>query len=44
MEGKRLDVLKEAFPKISAVAMLWNPEAGQLAHLALKAQKGEPRL
>jgi putative tryptophan/tyrosine transport system substrate-binding protein len=39
MEGKRLDVLKEAFPKISAVAMLWNPEAGQLAHLALDSAK-----
>jgi putative tryptophan/tyrosine transport system substrate-binding protein len=39
MEGKRLDVLKEAFPKISAVAMLWNPEAGQLARLALDSAK-----
>jgi putative tryptophan/tyrosine transport system substrate-binding protein len=39
MEGKRLDVLKEAVPKISAVAMLWNPEAGQLAHLALDSAK-----
>ena len=38
MEGKRLDVLKEAFPKISAVAMLWNPEAAQL-QLALDSAK-----
>jgi hypothetical protein len=31
MMGKRLDLLKEAFPKITTVAMLWNPDAGQLA-------------
>jgi len=39
MEGKRLDVLKEAIPKSNIVAMLWNPEAGQLAHLALDSAK-----
>jgi putative ABC transport system substrate-binding protein len=39
MEGKRLEVLEEAFPKISAVAMLWNPEAAQLARLALDSAK-----
>ena len=39
LEGKRLEVLKEAFPKISAVAMLWNPEAAQLAQLALDSAK-----
>ena len=26
MSGKRLELLKEAFPKISLVAVLWNPE------------------
>jgi putative ABC transport system substrate-binding protein len=36
MMGKRLDLLKEAFPKITTVAMLWNPEAGQLAAQVLE--------
>jgi putative ABC transport system substrate-binding protein len=27
LSGKRLDLLKEAFPKVSRVAVLWNPEA-----------------
>jgi putative tryptophan/tyrosine transport system substrate-binding protein len=31
MMGKRLDLLREAFPKITTVAMLWNPEAGHFA-------------
>ena len=26
LSGKRLELLKEAFPRISAVAVLWNPE------------------
>jgi putative ABC transport system substrate-binding protein len=40
MMGKRLDLLKEAFPKITTVAMLWNPEAGQLAAQVLEGAKG----
>src|SRR5688572_382639 len=39
MMGKRLDLLKEAFPKISTVAMLWNPEAGQFAEQVLDGAK-----
>jgi hypothetical protein len=37
--GKRLDLLKEAFPKINVVAILWNPEAGQLAAQVLEGAK-----
>ena len=45
MMGKRLDLLKEAFPKISLVAMLWNPEAGQFAEQVLGgAKKGAKAL
>ena len=45
MMGKRLDLLKEAFPKITTVAMLWNPEAGQLAAQVLDgAKKGAKAL
>ena len=39
MMGKRLDLLKEAFPKITTVAMLWNPEAGQFAAQVLGGAK-----
>jgi putative ABC transport system substrate-binding protein len=39
MMGKRLDLLKDAFPKVTAVAMLWNPEAGQLAEQVLEGAK-----
>jgi putative ABC transport system substrate-binding protein len=34
MEGKRLELLKDAVPKISVVALLWNPDAGLLADRA----------
>lgn len=45
MMGKRLDLLKEAFPKITTVAMLWNPDAGQLAAQVLEgAKKGAKAL
>jgi putative tryptophan/tyrosine transport system substrate-binding protein len=39
MMGKRLDLLKEAFPKISLVAMLWNPDAGEFAEQVLEGAK-----
>ena len=39
MMAKRLDLLKEAFPKITTVVMLWNPEAGQLAEQVLEGAK-----
>ena len=39
MMGKRLDLLKEAFPKITTVAMLWNPEAGRFAEQVLEGAK-----
>ena len=44
MMGKRLDLLKEAFPKITTVAMLWKTEAGQLAAQVLDEPKRAPRL
>ena len=39
MMGKRLDLLKEAFPKITTVAMLWNRDAGRLAAQVLDGAK-----
>ena len=45
MMGKRVHLLKEAFPNITTVAMLWNPEAGQLAEQVLEgAKKGAQTL
>jgi putative tryptophan/tyrosine transport system substrate-binding protein len=32
LSGKRLQLLKEAFPRVSRVAILWNPEAPGSAH------------
>jgi putative ABC transport system substrate-binding protein len=32
LSGKRLQLLKEAFPKVSRVAVVWNPEAPGSAH------------
>ena len=31
LSGKRLELLKEAFPRVSLVAVLWNPETQSLA-------------
>jgi putative ABC transport system substrate-binding protein len=39
MRGKQLALLKETVPSISAVAMLWNIDAGQLATGALEEAK-----
>ena len=39
MRGKQLELLKEAFPRTSVVAMLWNIDAGQLASVALEEAK-----
>ena len=36
MIGKRLELLKEAVPRISVVATPWNPEAGQIAGVELE--------
>jgi putative ABC transport system substrate-binding protein len=43
MFGKQLELLKEAVPRISVVAMLWNIEAGQLASVALEETKTAAR-
>jgi putative tryptophan/tyrosine transport system substrate-binding protein len=43
MMGKRLDLLKEAFPKTSLVVMLWNPEAGKFAEGVLEGRRA-PKL
>jgi putative tryptophan/tyrosine transport system substrate-binding protein len=39
MRGKQLELLKEAVPRISVVAMLWNIDAGPLANVALEETK-----
>ena len=39
MRGKQLELLKEAAPRTSVVAMLWNIDAGQLADVALEEAK-----
>ncbi len=39
MRGKQLELLKEAVPTISVVAMLWNIDAGPLASVALEEAK-----
>jgi ABC-type uncharacterized transport system substrate-binding protein len=39
MRGKQLELLKEAVPRISVVAMLWNIDAGPLASVALEEAK-----
>ena len=39
MRGKQLELLKEAVPKISVVAMLWNIDDGPLASVALEEAK-----
>ena len=45
MMGKRLNLLEDACPKITKVAMLWNREAGQLAAQVLDgAKKGAKAL
>jgi ABC-type uncharacterized transport system substrate-binding protein len=45
MMGKRLELLKEAFPKTASVSYLWNPDAREIGPLALKdAEKGATAL
>jgi putative tryptophan/tyrosine transport system substrate-binding protein len=39
MRGKQLELLKEAVPRISVVAMLWNIDDGPLASVALEEAK-----
>ena len=39
MMGKRLDLLKEAFPKITIFTMLWNPDVGRFAEQVLEGAK-----
>lgn len=42
--GKRLELLKEAFPKVSSVAVLWNPEEQSPAHGFKELQSVAPSL
>ena len=37
--GKQLELLKESVPKARTIAMLWNPEAGQFASVAIDEAK-----
>jgi putative ABC transport system substrate-binding protein len=39
MAGKLLELLKDAFPKVRVVALLWNSVAGQAARAALEEAK-----
>ena len=39
MVGKQLELLKESVPKINVATMLWNPEAGQFASVAIEEAK-----
>jgi putative ABC transport system substrate-binding protein len=43
MIGKRLELLKEAVPRISVVATPWSPEAGQIAGVELEEAKTTAR-
>jgi putative ABC transport system substrate-binding protein len=39
MVSKQLELFKESVPKMTVVAMLWNPEAGHFADVALQEAK-----
>jgi ABC-type uncharacterized transport system substrate-binding protein len=39
MIGKRLELLKQAVPRISVVVMLWNPESRQIAGVEFEDAK-----